>query len=77
MLEMYNPCRNDDFIQVAIIFIQIFFLCRKKPSLLEYLGYIFNFSSVFTGPPPEYQDYMDFIDGTQYDKDKVVIMRGN
>ena len=47
---------------------------RKQPTLLEYLGYVFNFSSVFCGPPMEYQDYMDFIEGKQFDEYKVTFL---
>ena len=27
--------------------------------------------TVLVGPPPEYQDYVDFIEGTQFDNEKV------
>ncbi|XP_057308907.1 lysophospholipid acyltransferase 1-like isoform X1 [Hydractinia symbiolongicarpus] len=39
-----------------------------KPTLLEYLSYIFGFTTVFCGPPPEFQDYKAFIEETQYIK---------
>lgn len=42
-----------------------------RPTLLEYLSYIFNFSSVICGPPSEYQDYCDFIEGKEFIKHKT------
>lgn len=37
--------------------------CRRVPTVLELLSYIFSFHNVMVGPTCFYQDYVDFITG--------------
>lgn len=41
---------------------------RKKPTALEYFGYMLNFHSVLAGPYFMFADYQDFVEGTHYAK---------
>ncbi|XP_063611150.1 lysophospholipid acyltransferase 6-like [Penaeus indicus] len=41
---------------------------RKKPTALEYFGYMLNFHSILAGPYFMFADYQDFVEGTHYAK---------
>ncbi|CAH1772911.1 unnamed protein product, partial [Owenia fusiformis] len=40
----------------------------KPPTLIEYLGYYFSFQNILCGPLCYYQDYDEFIKGTNYNR---------
>ena len=42
----------------------LFFLYRKIPSLLEYFGYLFHYSTILVGPVCTFKEFNDFIDGS-------------
>lgn len=43
---------------------QKFYAIRKIPSTLEYFAYILQFQGLMAGPLIFYNDYVEFIDGT-------------
>ncbi|CAM9819741.1 unnamed protein product [Choristocarpus tenellus] len=51
---------------------------RTMPSVLEYLGYVFCFSSILAGPAFEYSEYIGAVTGASYQKNGAPSrMRGN
>jgi hypothetical protein len=44
------------------------FAVRELPSLLEYLGYMFCFTCILTGPAFEYTDYLSAVDGSAFNR---------
>nr|XP_053627289.1 lysophospholipid acyltransferase 6-like [Cherax quadricarinatus] len=44
------------------------FVLRKKPTAIEYFGYVLNFHSLLAGPFFMFADYQDFVEGTNYRK---------
>lgn len=43
---------------------QQFYAVRKLPTALEYFAYVLHFQGLMAGPMVVYQDYMEFIEGT-------------
>lgn len=42
------------------------YVTKKKPSFIEYYGYVFQFQSVLAGPNILFKDYVQFIDGSNF-----------
>lgn len=42
------------------------YVTKKKPTVLEYFGYLFQFQSILAGPNVLFKDYVQFIDGTNF-----------
>lgn len=49
------------------------YLTKKQPSFIEFHGYLFQFQSILTGPNILFQDYMHFIDGTNFRHPKIKV----
>lgn len=47
------------------------YLTKKKPSITEYFGYLFQFQCLLAGPYIFFEDYLQFIDGSNFKKAKV------
>ncbi len=43
---------------------------RHFPTVTEFFGYTFHFAGIIVGPVFFYKDYLEFIDGSNYDQDK-------
>ena len=41
---------------------------RRKPNVLEYFSYVFNLCTFLSGPCIHFQDYIEFVEGTNYEK---------
>ena len=67
-----NAANLNSLIRTRVIFlVQIAYsiypglpVCRHIPSVIEYLSYMFNFTSILSGPAFNLVDYQRFIDGT-------------
>lgn len=47
------------------------YVTKKKPSIIEYYGYLFQFQSLLAGPNVLFKDYIQFIDGSNFKNVKV------
>lgn len=48
------------------------YVTKKKPSIFQYYGYLFQFQSILAGPNVLFKDYVQFIDGTNFKNAKSV-----
>lgn len=48
------------------------YMIKKRPSIIEYFGYLFQFQSLLAGPYIMFHDYLQFIDGSNFKKAKVI-----
>lgn len=49
------------------------YITLKKPTVIEYYGYLFQFQSILAGPNILFKDYVQFIDGSNFKtEDKVI-----
>lgn len=53
------------------------YLTKKQPSFIEYHGYLFQFQTILTGPNILFQDYVRFIDGTNFRHPKIKVSRAD
>lgn len=49
------------------------YLTKKQPSFIEYYGYLFQFQSILAGPNILFQDYIHFIDGSNFKNAKIKV----
>jgi len=53
------------------------YITLKKPTVIEYYGYLFQFQSILAGPNILFRDYVQFIDGSNFKagqtEDKVIL----
>jgi hypothetical protein len=64
--------RNKHAFNHARVCSSVFFIyLRRRPSLIEFLSYMFNFQGVLVGPLVFYKDYDEFITGENVRKYQV------
>lgn len=49
------------------------YVTKKKPSLIEYYGYLFQFQSILAGPNILFKDYIQFIDGSNFKNAEIKV----
>jgi len=62
-------CLTDSFPQWVQVCIDMLIGCRSFPSLLQFTSYMFSYHMILCGPFCFYQDYIKFIDGTNYSRE--------
>ncbi len=57
--------------------VAFFFICHfsQFPTLAQFFGYIFHFAGLIVGPAYFYKDYLQFIEGSNYDNNENIIQQ--